>query len=701
MDDKLSEEMKTEKDFIEKMEASGSMNPDTPKKSVADIERENMQREMAIKAREENKESNTEEKESEEVSIDELQASAIQAEALNNLGKAAKIAKKEDEPIKKEESSAPWDEQPVKEEKKPESKTVYAQSEAPTTTTNDAVPTKNEPEITHITLEVTAKRQPEDSAILDVAKEAREAEVKKPKKEVSVVSAAEAAVIQETEENKSNLGKEVIEDDMDQRVRDENIEIRKANEARLGELDDDELTPEKVIETFNNNYEDSEEAKNSNEKTVEVVSDEADPKTKEQIDTAIEKAAEEPREHNYLGGDGIHTSFKIRTAKVAKVLRNIEIKDTDSITATDISKKTQKEQQNIYMTTVLPTLQPSYSVVPFVVSGVVITMTAFQWVDIKEICKIDEKVDDLDPSSEDYIYNKNLLFLEKREKQMDIFYKHIYSVSGYDTKPSRHKLFGEIIKFPDFQQLFFAAYAATFQKPATIALTCATCGSTHDISVGSKDLCFLLNKHIEYDKLSKYIAKGAISGSSTAEVYEEFQKEKIVESANKIYRIQNKLPISSFIYELQVPYVEQAYSALAEIIEKFRDKPLEYVDEESQQVVSIDSTFGLPDYMIELRKYIYLKSLMVPHIVDENGETTKVSYIKFDDLDGIIDSVYNLSPEDYSTLMEDPRLNSIMNISGIRHLIDGKQCKEESCGAELGLLPVEPETLFFMIARRK
>ena len=486
---------------------------------------------------------------------------------------------------------------------------------------------------------------------------------------------------------------------MDQRVREENIEIRKANEARLGEIDDEELTPEKVIDTFNNNYEDSEEVDNSDDKKVEIVDDSSED-TKEKVEAAIEKAAEEPREHNYFGGDGIQTSFKLRTAKVAKVLRNIKLEDTNSITATDISKKTQKEQQNIYMKTVLPTLQPSYSVVPFVVSGVVITMTAFQWVDIKDICKIDEKVDELDPSSDDYIYNKNLLFLEKREKQMDIFYKHIYSVSGFENKPSKHKLFSEIIKFPDFQQLFFAAYAATFQKPTTVGLTCATCGATHDLSVGSKDLCFLLNKHIEYDKLAKYINKGAISGSSTAEVYEEFQKEKVVESANKIYRIQQKLPISSFIYELQVPYVEQAYASLAEIIEKFRDKPLEYVDEETEQVVSIDSTFGLPDYMIELRKYIYLKSLMVPHIVDDQSNATKVSYIRFTDLDGIIDSVYNLSPEDYNTLMDDPRLNSIMNISGIRHLIDGKQCPEESCGAELGLLPVEPETLFFMIARR-
>ena len=673
--DKISEEMKTEKDFIEKMEASSVKKEAVPTKSEADIEREKLQMEMMIKSKEESKDVVSEEKEDiPRVTIDELQASPINSEPLHNLNKDDKNV-------------------------------------------------NTEPKMTNITLEITAKRPVDDdpwaeeetsiqeeTTVVKNEPVTEEKEIKEPKKwvttkpkvekEVSVVSAAEAAAIKETEEEKSQLGKEIIVDDMDQRVREENIEIRKANEARLGEIDDEELTPEKVIDTFNNNYEDSEEVDNSDDKKVEIIDDSSED-TKEKVEAAIEKAAvEEPREHNYFGGDGVQTSFKLRTAKVAKVLRNIKLEDTNSITATDISKKTQKEQQNIYMKTVLPTLQPSYSVVPFVVSGVVITMTAFQWVDIKDICKIDEKVDELDPSSDDYIYNKNLLFLEKREKQMDIFYKHIYSVSGFENKPSKHKLFGEIIKFPDFQQLFFAAYAATFQKPTTVGLTCATCGATHDLSVGSKDLCFLLNKHIEYDKLAKYINKGAISGSSTAEVYEEFQKEKVVESANKTYRIQQKLPISSFIYELQVPYVEQAYAALAEIIEKFRDKPLEYVDEETEQVVSIDSTFGLPDYMIELRKYIYLKSLMVPHIVDDQSNATKVSYIRFTDLDGIIDSVYNLSPEDYNTLMDDPRLNSIMNISGIRHLIDGKQCPEESCGAELGLLPVEPETLFFMIARR-
>ena len=47
--DKISEEMKTEKDFIEKMEASSVNKEAIPTKSEADIERENLKMEMMIK----------------------------------------------------------------------------------------------------------------------------------------------------------------------------------------------------------------------------------------------------------------------------------------------------------------------------------------------------------------------------------------------------------------------------------------------------------------------------------------------------------------------------------------------------------------------------------------------------------------------------------------------------------------------------
>ena len=86
--DKISEEMKTERDFIEKMEASSVKKEAIPKKSEADIERENLQMEMMIKSKEESKDVVSEEKKDiPRVTIDELQASPINSEALHNLNK--------------------------------------------------------------------------------------------------------------------------------------------------------------------------------------------------------------------------------------------------------------------------------------------------------------------------------------------------------------------------------------------------------------------------------------------------------------------------------------------------------------------------------------------------------------------------------------------------------------------------------------
>ena len=89
--DKISEEMKTEKDFIEKMEASSVKKEAVPTKSEADIEREKLQMEMMIKSKEESKDIISEEKEDiPRVTIDKLQASPIKSEPLHNLDKDVK-----------------------------------------------------------------------------------------------------------------------------------------------------------------------------------------------------------------------------------------------------------------------------------------------------------------------------------------------------------------------------------------------------------------------------------------------------------------------------------------------------------------------------------------------------------------------------------------------------------------------------------
>ena len=107
--------------------------------------------------------------------------------------------------------------------------------------------------------------------------------------------------------------------------------------------------------------------------------------------------------------------------------------------------------------------------------------------------------------------------------------------------------------------------------------------------------------------------------------------------------------------------------------------------------------------MIELRKYLYISKLIVPRIVSENKESNsaQVSFVDFKEKSAILNSVYSLSPEDYKTLMNDENLNKLIKVSGIRHAIAAGYCEEETCKADLGSIPVEPEMLFFIIARQE
>ena len=532
-------------------------------------------------------------------------------------------------------------------------------------------------------------------------KEEKKKPVKKIKK-VDIISPEDAQRIKNKTDNNKNGVKSSIEnfDDLDEKVE---ISHRETYEnSNLYQKDvAKELTDAEINKAFDDIYSDDSTIETpKTDMKVEVVSSE---ETKEKKQKKITKKKEKTIQ--YYGGDGEVTAFKTKVSKNAKILRNIDVKDTSEITSVGINAKTAQERQDVYLKTVLPTLQPSIIAVPMIISGVVISMSAFSWPDIKEICLIEEKLEDLDPSDPDYIYNKNRNFIEKRKKQLQLFYKHITAVSGYETKPSYDELFNKILKFPDFQQLFFAAYATTSQSKAhQFNISCGACGSDNFVYVKPKDLCFLLNTNINIDKLVYYIEKGSsLDTSESAKIYNEFQKEKLVEMANTTYRTKKALPNSAFIYDLKIPTIGNALKAMEDLIEVFRDKDLSYTEEYSGSTVYIDSSFGLPPELIELRYYLYLDKLIVAQVVEENKETNsaKVSYVNFDEKAAIFNSVYNLSPEDYKTLVTDENLKKLVRVAGIRHAIKGGICSEITCKAELGNVSVEPETLFFMIAQQE
>lgn len=536
-------------------------------------------------------------------------------------------------------------------------------------------------------------------------------EVKKPKtkkkeKTVDIITPEAAEKIKDSKNVqlvKTNVKNTIDDfDDLDKKVEIANIEANDNNEYD----DVEELTEEKINKTIEDIYsDDSTKGAPTSSMTVEIVDNVEDDKEETNSTKDPKKTEKKERTVTYYGGDGEVTAFKTKVSKNAKILRNVNIEDTSKVSSVAISAKTAQDRQKIYLNTVFPTLQPSIAVVPMIISGVVISMSAFSWPDIKEICIIEEKLSDLDPSDPDYIYDKNKNFIEKRRKQLQLFYKHITAVSGYKDKPSFEDLFDKILKFPDFQQLFFAAYATTSQsKEHRFNIACGTCGSDNFVEAKPKDLCFLLNTNININRLTYYIEKGStLEQSESAKIYKEFQEEKIVEMANNIYRTKKALPNSAFMYDLKIPTIGEALDAMDDIVEIFRDKDLSHTDEYSGSTIFIDSSFGLTPELIELRYYLYLNKLIVADIVDEDKENNKVkiSYVHFDDKNAIYNSIQNLSPADYKTLITDETLQKLVRVTGIRHAIKGGICNEPTCKAELGNISVEPETLFFMIAQEE
>lgn len=530
----------------------------------------------------------------------------------------------------------------------------------------------------------------------------------KTKKKISVVTSKEYEISKEeaAKKDKPKIENKIdVAEDLEDRVSQSNDKlINEEYNEKVEELTNSVLN-EPVDSFIHKNYEDADTLDKKDIK-VEVVSPKEDPKAAEDfVEDVKEKISHEDKlkANHIYGGDGNVSAFKLRKSHVSKILSKIDVKDTSSIDPIDISKRSDINNSEMYIKTVLPTLRPCYSVVPLIISGVVITMTGFSWPDIRDICLIEEKIDELDPEDDDYTYKKNQLFIEKREKQLDLFYEHIYSVSGFPVKPSKEDFYGKIMKWPDFQQLFFAAYSATFQKSYDFELTCPRCGLVQTRSVNPKNLCFMLNKNINIDSFNYYLQKGAsiASNDDSTAVYNEFQKEKIVERSNNTYRTIKPFTDSAIICTLKVPTVTEAMETIREIAEKFRDKELEHIYDDGS-TVSIDSSFGVNDVadLKELKRYIYINSLLVAQ-PNESEDKIEVGYLEFKDKSVVLDTISRLSVVDYKELITDPNLNAITTISGIRHQFDAKTCENKNCGQEMGLMAIEPETLFFIIAKQE
>ena len=592
-----------------------------------------------------------------------------------------------------EEETPPWE--------TPVAKPAITQTEQFNKLAEDAkVTAKKEPGIYATAQVVQPETKPEEIQPVNPApKTERKVEVLDPETAEVIESQAKRSAQVES------IGTEVPSDDFEDKIRKTRVEIQEENNRLTNNFE--EYNEDKLVDTIASNYDDEDTVNNevSDDVKVEVVENNGpEHESKKETKTPEDKQEYSNEYRNaWHGGDGEVTSFKQKSARISKILRNVNIEDTASVRSSDMSHLSEQERTDVYLKSVLPALQPNYIAIPLVISGVIVSMTAFGWPDVREICQVDEELDELDPMDDEYTYKKNMIFLKRRRKQCDLFYKHILAVSGYKNVPPKEELFGKIIKFPDFQQLFFGAYAATFQKEYSFTIGCGTCGYDNEIKVWPKQLCFLLNKNIDLDRLNRYLSKGSSlnkDNEETLQVYKEFQEEELVKQAKKTFRIKKSLPNSAFIYELKIPSIFEAYDALEEIANTYRNKSFEIIDEDGN-MSTIDAAFDLTPDLIELKKYLYMSAILIPVTInnEKNASTVQIKYERLQDTSSVINSVYKLSLEDYRTLINDPQLNNLIKCNGIQHAIKAGKCKAESCGEDMGILPVNPETLFFIIAR--
>lgn len=591
-----------------------------------------------------------------------------------------------------EEETPPWE--------APVAKSAITQTEQFNKLAEDAkVTAKKEPGIYATAQVIQPETKPEEIQPVNPApKTERKVEVLDPETAEVIESQAKRPTQVES------IGTEVPSDDFEDKIRKTRVEIQEENN-HLTDKFEEEYNEDKLVDTIASNYDDEDTVNNevSDDIKVEVVENNGPEKKKETNKPENKQEYSNEYRNAWHGGDGEVTSFKQKSARISKILRNVNIEDTAAVRSSDMSHLTEQERTDVYLKSVLPALQPNYIAIPLVISGVIVSMTAFGWPDVREICQVDEELDELDPMDDEYTYKKNMIFLKRRRKQCDLFYKHILAVSGYKNVPPKEELFGKIIKFPDFQQLFFGAYAATFQKEYSFTIGCGTCGYDNEIKVWPKQLCFLLNKNIDLDRLNHYLSKGASlnkDNEETLQVYKEFQEEELVKQAKKTFRIKKSLPNSAFIYELKIPSIFEAYDALEEIANTYRNKDFEIIDEDGN-MSTIDAAFDLTPDLIELKKYLYMSAILIPVTInnEKNAPTVQIKYERLQDTSSVINSVYKLSLEDYRTLINDPQLNNLIKCNGIQHAIKAGKCKAESCGEDMGILPVNPETLFFIIAR--
>lgn len=365
--------------------------------------------------------------------------------------------------------------------------------------------------------------------------------------------------------------------------------------------------------------------------------------------------------------------FKIMKNKRSNVISKI-------IETIDTTKINPKEVDGDEISTsaflskqIAPLLNPDISIVPLLISGYVVNISAFMYDDLIKVRQIVPEFDTNSPTE------RNIALLKKRKLELETIYNHIVCFQGISEKPSYDE-FLEMVLLPDLPQLIFGSYAATYNQTQEYTAQCRSCGHTISVERTVKDLCHIISKNIDIDTIKK-ILNNTYPKDKISEL-------PIVRDSKKVYVEEKPLPRSGIVLREKIPTLKEFLDGIEALTNIYEDDDLNDVDFFS--LYYYGGRENERNYF--LRECLFIHEMIVPSIKFD-GEKSEASFHLVKDKEIIYRTLRKIHADDYKAIFRSNNLRRMTSIKGIQHYIKMDTCP--NCGIKLEPFPFNAELIFF------
>ena len=464
----------------------------------------------------------------------------------------------------------------------------------------------------------------------------------------------------------------------------ENLQQEKRNSTfENGVIDESEDVNEEIV------VEDKGKKIKVDEKVDEDIETKIETKEKE-LEKVLKEANSITESYNYYSAEkGNFAPFVSSENKILKHFSKTKL-DAEKIQTTTKANDPANEDLFIkqYITqesaSSSPIAAPRITRVPLLLSGCYVEIKNFTYTEMADYAR--------------KVTEPNITFKEKLLRELDAIYKHITWTSfmkkgeilSYDDFVSK-------IKFPDYEQLFFAMYDASFPGITTWNITCRRCKQTTSVERTSKQLCYILNNRNDSVLTDRFLHDILL------------QKLPVEQMKNtRVYQFANSLWDGKVIYPNNIKVAYETPTIL-DVIETLDIIESNYSQDFPDTGDIMDSE--KPNGKI-LLLFCAIKKLWVPLVTGKDKDGRNI--IRFHELDAtfkgvtdaeaeerikakdhIINVLMNLPEEQFAQLFSGRDVRLRVKAEGIAHFVNNVECSNPECKAHIGNIPIDMRDSFF------